>query len=189
MRYSSSSQVTFGVKSGMNIATTKGLIAYPKNRIGWYAGGVMLIPIQKKFFFQPELLFSAKGCRARDLSDGSMDAIRLDYINAPILFGYQIDLKTSIVIGTELGYLIKATSHSGNAIAGKNFDITNRFPHKFDISIATGIAYDITKVIGAEVRYNFGLNGFYMSDAVGARPVEYKAANRVFQLGLYYNIH
>ena len=28
------SQVDFGIKSGMNIATTKGLYAFPKNRIG-----------------------------------------------------------------------------------------------------------------------------------------------------------
>lgn len=34
------SQVTFGVKSGINIATTKDLITFPKNRLGWYGGGL-----------------------------------------------------------------------------------------------------------------------------------------------------
>ena len=53
------SQVEFGVKSGINIATTKGIITFPKNRLGWYLGGSSYIPIQKKLFLQPELLFSS----------------------------------------------------------------------------------------------------------------------------------
>ena len=33
--YLSYCQISFGVKSGINIATTKDIITFPKNRIGW----------------------------------------------------------------------------------------------------------------------------------------------------------
>ncbi len=180
-------QVNFAIKTGINIATTKNLITFPINRIGWYAGGKAEIAIYKKYFFQPELLLSSKGYRYKDLSDGKTVSMRLNYINAPILFGYEIDSKTNVVVGTELGYLAKAISHS-NIISDRNSDAINSFPHRFDIGLAIGIAYNITKDIGAEVRYNYGLNGFYQTDVLGTRRSKYTAANRVFQLGIYYNI-
>ena len=41
-------QIGFGVKSGMNIATTKGIIEFPKNKVGWYGGGFVIIPVSNK---------------------------------------------------------------------------------------------------------------------------------------------
>lgn len=75
------------MKTAINIAATKDLIAYPKNRLGWYIGGRSHIQIYKRYFFQPELLLSSKGYRYKDLSDGKTVSMRLNYINAPILFG------------------------------------------------------------------------------------------------------
>lgn len=177
-------QVSFGVKSGINIATTKNLITFPKNRVGWYVGGSGYIPIHKKLFLQPELLFSSKGYKYVDLSDGKAVAMRLNYFNIPILLGYKIDGKTKILGGAEVGYLIRAI----NGFNDTNTEATtSSFPKKYDFGIAIGLQYDIIQLLGFEVRYIYGIKGFYQTDAVGIRRSESLAANRVFQIGLNYH--
>lgn len=180
--YSSYSQISFGVKSGMNIATTKNIIAFPKNRVGWYIGGRTIIPVHKKIFLQPELLFSSKGYRYIDLSDGKTVAMRLNYLNMPILLGYRIDSKTKIALGPELGYLVKAI----NYLNKENFDATRSFPQRFDAGIAIGASYNISEIFGIEIRYNYGFGDLYQIDEVGIRRSKFNGANRVFQTGLYY---
>jgi hypothetical protein len=182
INYSGYSQVNFGVKSGINIATTKDIITFPKNRMGWYMGGLAKIPISKKFFLEPELIYSSKGYRYIDLSDGETVAMRLNYLTVPILLGYEIDHKTKVVLGTELGYLLKATNYFNK----ENFDATSNFPQKFDIGINIGLAYNITKSLGSEIRYSYGFKNLYQTDIMGNRRSEFKGANRVFQIGVYY---
>jgi hypothetical protein len=183
INYSGYSQVSFGAKSGINIATTKGLIAYPKNRIGWYAGGFATIPFSKKFFLQPELLYSSKGHRSNGLIGDSKMNTRLSYLNAPILLGYKIDRKTSLSFGPAIGYLASAhIAVSNNEI----LDVSKNYPPKFDVSLLIGLNYLIKKNIGIEARYDYGLNTLYSIDAVGNRYSNTKGANRVFQIGIKY---
>lgn len=179
------SQVHIGVKSGINIATTRDLITFPKNRLGWYAGGFSQILLTNKFFFQPELNFSSKGYRYVDLSNNQKVAMRLNYLEVPLLLGYEIDTKTKIVLGPDFGYLLKAIDAFNNG----TFDATNSFPRKFDFSVAVGVAYNIIRKLGAEVRYCYGFKNMYQVDNVGIRQSDYLAANRAFQLGLYYSFH
>ncbi len=177
------SQVSFGVKSGINIATTEGLYAYPKNRIGWYAGGFAAIPLYKKFFLQPELLYSSKGDRTLyQAGADSKSVTRLNFINIPILFGYKIDKKTSVVFGPEFGYLESAQLKYSSEF----MNVSKNYPPKFEVGLDVGINYSITKKIGAEVRYNYGFNTLYSVDAVGNRYGDIKGGNRVFQIGLNY---
>lgn len=178
-------QINISVRAGGNIATTKSLIAFPKNRLGWYSGLIFKIPIQKKLFIQPELLFSSKGYKYVDLSDGKAVAMRLSYLNIPILLGYKIDGKTKILGGAEVGYLIRAI----NGFNDTNTEATtSSFPKKYDFGIAIGLQYDIIQLLGFEVRYIYGIKGFYQTDAVGIRRSESLAANRVFQIGLNYHL-
>jgi hypothetical protein len=176
------SQVNFGVKSGINIATTKDLIAYPKNRLAWHAGGFAKIPFHKKFFFQPELLYSTKGNGVNQIGDPKT-VFRFNYLNIPILLGYKIDHKTSVVFGPELGYLVSA-----HLIIAKtqNLKVSKNYPPKFDAGFDVGFFYVLTKDIGIELRYNCGFKTLYSIDAVGNRYSENKGANRVFQIGVSY---
>jgi len=179
------SQVSFGIKTGMNIATTKDLIEFPKNRVGWYVGGFVKVQLREKLFLQPEYLFSSKGYKYVDLSNDKKVAMRLNYFNVPILVGYEIDNKTKIVLGTEIGYLVKAINRFNN----ENVDATSSFPHRFDIGLDIGLAYNITESLGAEIRYNYGFKNLYQIDAVGNRRGESSGGNRVFQVGVYYIFH
>jgi hypothetical protein len=176
------SQVALGVKSGINIATVKDLSTFPKNRIGWYGGAFARIPIKRKFFFQPEILFSSKGYKFNDLADGEKVSVRLNYVTLPIFLGYKIDHKTKVLLGAEGGYLVKASLDQGK------FDISNTFPQKFDVAMAIGLEYDLIKQLGIEIRYNYGFKTFYQTDAVGNRGSESLAGNRVFQMGFFYRL-
>lgn len=177
------SQVSFGVKSGINIATTRDLIAYPRNRLGWYAGGLAKIPIHKKFFLQPELLYSTKGNRSYNQIGTSKIVTRINYLNVPILLGFKIDKKSSLVFGPELGYL---TSVHLDYSEGGNIDVTKNFPPRLDIGLDVGLNYKITYNISFELRYNYGFKTLYSVDAAGNRYSENKGANRVFQIGFNY---
>ncbi|MGK2863777.1 MAG: porin family protein [Chitinophagaceae bacterium] len=181
--YACCSQVSFGVKSGINIATTKDLIAYPKNRVGWYAGAFSKIPIHKKLFLQPEFLYSTKGHKSYNQIGDSKLITRFNYLNVPILLGYKIDHKTSLFFGPELGYLTSAHLLVSDI---ENLNVSKNYPPKFDVGLAVGLNYKIIKNIGAEVRYNYGFNTLYSIDAVGNRYSENKGGNRVFTIGVNY---
>ena len=179
------SQVNFGVKSGINIATVKDINSDPKNRIGWYAGCSAYIPMYMKFFFQPEILFSTKGYSdIGSLNETKKTATRLNYITAPLLFGYKIDHKTSLFFGPEIGYL---TSAYQKTPYNEIFDVSHNFPVKFDIELDVGLNYKITKNAGIEIRYAYGFKNMYLTDAAGVRIGEALAGNRVFQIGGFYS--
>ena len=180
------SQVRFGVKSGINIATTRDLIAYPRNRLAWYAGGLAKIPISKKFFLQTELLYSTKGNRSYNQVGPLKIVTRLNYLNVPILLGYKIDQKTSLLFGPELGYMTSAHIALSN---GENFNESNSYHPKFDMGLSIGLNYRIVNDVGFEVRYNYGFKTFYYIDRSGVRHDETKAGNRVFQIGVNYLLH
>lgn len=181
------SQVSFGMKSGINIATTKNLIAFPKNRVGWYGGGFAIIPIRNKFFLQPELLYSSKGFGVNQTNplNAPNATYRLNYLNLPILLGHKIDRKTSVFFGPELGYLISVHQVYRH---DDNVDVSKDFPPKFDVGMNVGLNYKLMKNIGIELRYNYGFNTLYDVDAVGNRHGDgINGANRVFQIGVNYS--
>lgn len=93
IKYSCYSQVSFGIKSGINIATTKDINSDPKNRVGWYTGSFAQITLSKKIFLQPELLFSTKGYRyIGNLNESKKTALRLNYSN------YSVAKKSVVVL-------------------------------------------------------------------------------------------
>lgn len=176
-------QVGFGIKSGMNIATTKDFTAFPKNRIGWYGGGFILVPIHKRLFLQTELLYSSKGQRTEKIIGASdKSVLRLNYLNVPILLGYKIDYKTSLLLGPEIGYLTSAQLKYYSEF----IDVSKNYPSKFDAGLDVGINYKLLKNIGVEIRYSYGFKTMYYEDAAGVRHSESKGANRAFQIGILY---
>lgn len=178
-------QVNFSLRAGGNIATTKHLIAFPKNRLGWYAGAGSYLPFSSRVYLNPELLFSSKGYRYTDLYDDRISVMRLNYLNLPILIGYKIDQRTSLLGGGEIGYLLSAS----NVVNSRNDNATASFPKRFEMGPAIGLQYHLLKNVAIEARYIYGIGTFYQTDAVGVRRSKSWAANRTFQLGFNYYLH
>ncbi len=180
------SQITFGVKSGMNIATTKDLTAIPKNRIAWYAGVVSIIPLQNKFFLQSELLYSSKGHRSPNEIGRSNITLRVNYINLPIMVGYKIDRKTSLLIGPELGYLINAKLKIADV--REPISVSKNYAPNVDLGMDIAVNYKLKKNFSVGVCYCYGFKLLYYIDNAGVRHDEIKGGNRVFQIGLNYSL-
>ncbi|MGV3530552.1 MAG: porin family protein [Flavisolibacter sp.] len=178
-------QVQLGVRAGANIATTKNLITFPENRLGWYAGLTSNIQIKDKYFLQTELIYSSKGDESESPFGSFNRSRRFNYLNLPILFGYHFDKKTSVLLGPEFGYLCEARLLIGRE---NNLNIKKEIPPRLDVGSSIGLQYTIIKYVGIEVRYTYGFNTLYSIDAVGNRYTERNGANRVFQMGVRYLI-
>ncbi len=67
--------------------------------------------------------------------------------------------------------------------------MTNFYRH-FDIGFDLGIAYHISKALGAEARYNYGfkdlVNVVFENENGDITGQGKNGANRVFQFGLFY---
>lgn len=178
------SQVSFGIKSGVNIATVKHINSDPKNRLGEYGGIFVNMQISKKTSLQPEFFISGKGYKyIGNLNETKKTALRLNYISAPILLGYKIDTKTLFLIGPEIGYLISVREMFPNK---EIYNVSKNYPIKFDVGFDIGIDYRIIKSIGISISYSYGFKMMYIKDAVGNRIGEDLAGNRVFQVGFLY---
>jgi hypothetical protein len=175
------SQSKFSIKSGFNISTIKDLIQYPENRLGYYGGVQFAVVVKKKLLFQPEILYSSKGYKTKDLAGGRTIVMRLNYLTLPLLLGYMIDSKTKLLVGGELGYLVEAK-------VNRTDDAINSFSKRLDAGLLIGISYSLIDRIGAEIRYDYGFKGFYQNDAVGQRRGELLAGNRAFQMGIFYTL-
>ncbi|CAN5721788.1 hypothetical protein BH11BAC3_BH11BAC3_38790 [soil metagenome] len=177
------SQVSYGIKSGINLSTTDNLIAYPTTRVGWYVGGLSKIALNKRISFQPEIYYSSKGNRSKNQLGSLKITTRLNYINLPLLLNYKILNTTHLIFGPELGYMTAAHIALSN---GENFNKSDNYFHKFDIGLSLGIHHKMCKNIEAEFRYTFGFKTLYSTDLNGERNNPTNGANRVIQIGLQY---
>ena len=111
--------------------------------------------------------------------------MKLNYISVPVLFGYRPDSKSEILLGPEFGFLRKAVSKS----LGIREEMTYLYRH-FDVGFDLGVAYNISRVFGAEARYNHGfkdlVNVVIVDDNGDITGQGKNGANRVFQFGLFF---
>jgi opacity protein-like surface antigen len=178
-------QVTFALKAGINRADIYIDAAVEKEAIwGFHAGGMAQTKLSQKFLLQPELVFSKKGFRAPSIMFADGQDIILNYITVPILLGYQLDKRITLLLGPELGLLTSAKSKFSSA----EFDETRMYK-KFDMGLDFALSIKPVKNIGVDLRYNYGLTrlgSVIVSDRNNNPTFDAKTANRVLQLGLFY---
>jgi Outer membrane protein beta-barrel domain len=107
----------------------------------------------------------------------------LHYLNVPILFGYKPTPKLSMLVGPEIGYLIRTVRKPDSP----NFDSPYE---KLDYGLSIGSAYSVAKNTAIELRYTHGfdtlLKGFMRDANNNPAGVDRDGANRVFQLNVIY---
>lgn len=176
-------QTRAGIKGGLNWTDVNSSLPNITNkaRADFYVGGFSESSINKKFLFRPELVYSNKGF-VTYASEKS--TVRLHYLTIPVLAGFRLTKNFSVFAGPEFGYLLSATSKAESI----KFNITNSFD-RFEKGFALGVAFQLKKGWGAEVRYNYGFEGDrYFVSPDGSRTKVFTNSNRVLQAGLYFTI-
>lgn len=172
--FTNAQKTRFGVKGGLNIATIGGADE-SKALIGFQLGGFAEINVWKKFFIQPELLFSAQGAKF-EYDDARDFKINLNYINIPVLAKYYITKEFNVEAGPQLGFLVSS----------KNISNEN----SVDLGFNLGAGYNFTDNISVGIRYTVGLSDVYEyannNDIDGFGYFDDRHANNVLALTAAY---
>ncbi|RZK49102.1 MAG: PorT family protein [Pedobacter sp.] len=131
-----SEEMKFGVKAGATNTTLVGDLDALDAKIGFYAGGLVDLPVSGNFHIQPELLFSMEGAEDAGLT----------YLRVPIMAKYYIFEGFNIQAGPQLGIKVAAED-----------DFTDELTKSVDFGLAAGVAYELPMGLFFDIRYNVGL--------------------------------
>ncbi|MGN6400012.1 MAG: outer membrane beta-barrel protein [Flavisolibacter sp.] len=180
-------QTSFGIKAGLNLATTNGFVTENKYIVAPHLGAYSDIKIVKRFFLHPELLYTVKGYRFPLIGVHSKGTLAFSYVTIPFLFGFKPTEKAAIKVGPEVGYLLNAKYRFADSTANHP-----EYFNKVDLSLDFGITYQVTKKLSTELRYNYGFKGLVdvtYADQYGNQTGKGKlGAHRLFQLSINYEL-
>ncbi len=158
--FSGFSQSLFGVRSGINVSNldfAEDPTVRNIHRNGFFIGFLAEYEISDTFLFSPELQFSAEGAK--------LEQIRVDYIQAPILFKYFLDE----VVAFGVGPLVSIKTHKFED------DLTN-----IAFSGIGSIEYRLSPEFFVDFRYSYGLTNIFDEEF----GVEAKNNNMQFGVGI-----
>jgi len=153
-----SQDAKYGVRAGYNISNLDfdgTPILKNMHRNGFMIGFFAEYDLSKTILFAPELQFSAEGAKH--------DALKLDYLQVPALFKFQISNKIALAVGPQVSLKV----------------------HKFEDGIKNfaysgvgGIEYSLSYQLFLDARYTYGFSNIFDENLIDA-----KAINTNIQLG------
>jgi hypothetical protein len=169
------SNAKFGLKGGLNIATTTNSQGGSReSRLGLNAGGLAHIHLAPQWALQPEVVFSSQGAKYT-VSDGEHQLV-LNYINIPLQLQYMFDNGFRIQTGPQVGFLVDTKDKRGDQETG--FFTSEDFKN-VDAAWSFGLGYLTYSGLGIDGRYNLGISNI---NNTGTATVH----NNVIQIGLFY---
>ena len=166
----------FGAKVGINFANLsfdpEDAEEATETRTGFVAGILVVVPINARFAFQPEALYSSQGAKAEGI-DGK---IKLDYINIPLLANISLsggDNPISLLVGPQIGFKISAEAE----FEGEEEDLDDD-TETFDFGLVAGISATIRNFV-IDGRYTWGLTNINAID-----DDDQKVKNQVFTISV-----
>lgn len=186
------SQVSFGIKGGINFADyfrykfPSGTEPGMDWSISFHSGITMNIPLQKMYSLQPELLYTGAGSKLIVTKmNGSTSSVyhyeqRYHYISLPILLRHKNEYGFLIETGPVPAYLLNAKQIDPAGMATNDRNSLN----KFDLSWAFGVGYASQKNWGAGIRYDYGLTSVLPKENMLGFPVGSRLQNSVVQIGI-----
>jgi hypothetical protein len=175
------SQVSFGVKGGLNLANATNNNGETDMKPSFYVGGLMEYRISDFFGISPELLYSRQGAKSEQ--DGVTAKIRLNYINLPVLAKIYVAEGLSFDLGPQVGFLIDSDiwAKAGDQTVTVDLpssEFNTPAPNTLDVSFAMGLTYNFNKCF-VQGRYNLGLTTVFEEDEMNAK-------HSVIQVGVGY---
>jgi len=166
--------LTYGVKGGVSFNHFLGDIPInldSKIYTGFTAGIFVNYKVSDKFSIQPEILYSVKGSNFEEFDYSFEDLqilnfnldlyIKTDWIEIPILGMYHINEDLTLFGGPFIGFYLngKVVAKPSVAIFGVDleYDIKSDNLRLPDYGIVLGAAYNISKNIAVQGRWEYGI--------------------------------
>ncbi len=177
MASSASAQAAFGVRVGANFAN---LSFDPDDeedtstRTGLNVGAFAIFPINPRFAFQPEVLYSQQGSKATE--DWIEATLKLDYVNVPLLA--KINLSSgqnpvSLLVGPQIGFRTGAKVE----VEDEELDL-EEITESTDWGLVVGMSATMGNFV-VDGRYTWGLSN------INADPEDtQKVKHRVFTISV-----
>jgi len=186
--FSLNAQISFGVKTGLNLSSINGGFTGEKyestfSRKGYSSiliGVVSEFKISEKFAFQGELLYSQQGNKFEmNQSSPGWDAIifeqeiKSNYINIPLIAKYYIKEGFSLEAGPQIGFLLSSKSNwTENWFDEYNPDFYSGsgdikdYKSSIDYGLNFGLGYKLDNGLNFGIRYYLGLANINNSDSL-----------------------
>jgi hypothetical protein len=170
--------VAVGVKGGANLATVR-FTGEPDATTGRWSGvlgAFAVMPVYRRLWLQPEVLYTRKGARLR--GTGPQPSLLLDYLEVPVLARVSTRLlgtKVYLVGGPAPAIRARAKTRTQFSGAAEEIDVADEL-QRFDLGVVGGAGMEIGSLV-VEGRYTFGLIDIDKDSADAAR-----AANRVLSV-------
>jgi hypothetical protein len=188
---SSFGQIDVGLKADINASTVIFRNqAYPFNW-GYDAGLVVDWTLNKKLFLSTQLQYSQKG------NEEYPGYLNLNYLSIPVLCGYHLSNRLSVMLGVETGILL----HASNAYPGLTSDATYEF-EPIDFCMNGSVRWLVSKKAGFYFSYVLSLDVIQRpivavpvydtisNNLIGTYIVTTDHANNIrnqaYQMGIYY---
>jgi hypothetical protein len=168
-----------GLLAGFNGSQVRGhLMSNGFNKLGILAGAWVQTNVNDNFYWNFELKFSQKGFRINPTvkNGGLLYIYRLDYIDMPVAFGYQINEKFSIFGGLSINYLISKSAEDNYS----RYDVESGTLN-WETALFTGLKVNFYQLIAQEWAKNFRLDIRYQFSAI---PI-YNTNNQLFYYSPY----
>ncbi|MEP2670684.1 MAG: porin family protein [Cyclobacteriaceae bacterium] len=143
-------QFSFGVKAGVNQNSVRGdkdPFSYGPST-GFHIGVYGSFPLFKKLSLNPELQYIKK-----QLSD---DYFRLNYLELPVLFNYQISDRFALELGPSIGQEIYIRRNP----SGRRVIAVSLYDTDLDFGMIGGIKFKVNDKISVAARYNYSFLPF-----------------------------
>lgn len=168
---SSSNDVMFGAKAGVNFAKLTGDdVEDADGRTGLNLGFVAELPISEKFSLQGEVVYSQQGLQ-EDFEGGEYK-LKLDYINVPVLAKIYVTDGLAFEVGPQFGFNVASTAEfqvegeDGDELSSVERDLEDAV-EGFDFGAAFGASYKLDSGLFFQARYALGLTSVYESSDEG----------------------
>ncbi|NNF74615.1 MAG: PorT family protein [Flavobacteriaceae bacterium] len=139
----------FGAKAGVNFATLTNNDDY-NQKFGMHFGAVAELELSENLYLQPELLYSAQGYK-RDFEGRTLRA-KIDYLNLPILFSYEVINDVRLMAGPQFAMNIRSE------LDGEGQEVQNIPVNDLDVSGVFGMQINVDASFFIQGRYQLGLS-------------------------------
>jgi hypothetical protein len=154
-------------------------------KFGVFGGAAVNIAFKEKISVDLGFYFSQKGARHNpnpEKGDLNFYHVKLNYLEVPLLFRFQLNPMYFATIGPSLAYLLSASEYNQFG------EVTNRAFNKFEPAVAVGLGRKVGEAFFVEVRMSNSLAPIRDYGLFQGNVYYPSTVNKLFKPGIYNNV-